>query len=181
MNRVGAIIGSLSLGLLLMGQTALTPGQMYVCPVSTVVQTPVPTPTQTPVPTPIPTIAPTSSPTQAPTAIPSATVGPTHFSTLSYRAALPTEAQCASWVHASPIVEHVAGNTPFNIPPVGGVPSSFYSNPTPSKGDPQSIADFANVTGNFGGTTDEIVRWSACKWGVDEDIVRAQGQNESSG
>ena len=35
------------------------------------------------------------------------------------------------------------------------------------------------VTGNFTGTTDEILQWGACKWGIDEDIVRAQAEMES--
>ena len=35
------------------------------------------------------------------------------------------------------------------------------------------------VTGNFTGTTDEIIQWAACKWGFDEDIVRAQTAKES--
>jgi hypothetical protein len=35
------------------------------------------------------------------------------------------------------------------------------------------------VTGNFTGTTDEILQWAACKWGIDEDIVRAQIAKES--
>jgi hypothetical protein len=35
------------------------------------------------------------------------------------------------------------------------------------------------VTGNFTGTTDEILQWGACKWGIDENIVRAQAQAES--
>ena len=34
-------------------------------------------------------------------------------------------------------------------------------------------------TGNFTGTTDEILQWAACKWGIDEDIVRAQIAKES--
>jgi autotransporter family porin len=37
----------------------------------------------------------------------------------------------------------------------------------------------AGVTGNFTGTTDEIIEWVACKWGIDEDIVRAQVAKES--
>src|SRR5262249_50724408 len=37
----------------------------------------------------------------------------------------------------------------------------------------------ARVTGNFTGTTDEILQWAACKWGIDEDIVRAQAVQES--
>ena len=37
----------------------------------------------------------------------------------------------------------------------------------------------ARVTGNFTGTTDQIIQWAACKWGIDEDIVRAQAAKES--
>ena len=35
------------------------------------------------------------------------------------------------------------------------------------------------VTGNFTGTTDEILQWVACKWGVDVNIVRAEAVTES--
>ncbi len=35
------------------------------------------------------------------------------------------------------------------------------------------------VDGNYTGTTDEILQWVACKWGVDEDVVRAQAAVES--
>lgn len=35
------------------------------------------------------------------------------------------------------------------------------------------------ITGNFTGTTDEIIQWVACKWGFDEDIIRAQSITES--
>jgi autotransporter family porin len=38
---------------------------------------------------------------------------------------------------------------------------------------------YSRVTGNFTGTTDEIIQWAACKWGLDEDIVRAQTAKES--
>jgi len=82
-------------------------------------------------------------------------------------------------VNANKTPERIAGNTPFNVPPPGGVPSSFYANPTPTKGDNQSVADFATVDGNYSGTTDDIMRVYACKWGVDEDVVRAQGMTES--
>src|SRR5207247_1722894 len=33
--------------------------------------------------------------------------------------------------------------------------------------------------GNFTGKTDEILQWVACKWGIDEDIVRAEAVTES--
>lgn len=35
------------------------------------------------------------------------------------------------------------------------------------------------VTGNFTGTTDEIIQWAAWKWGLDEDIFRAVAVQES--
>jgi len=41
------------------------------------------------------------------------------------------------------------------------------------------IADRNRITGDFVGTTDEILQWVACKWGIDEDIVRADAVIES--
>jgi hypothetical protein len=35
------------------------------------------------------------------------------------------------------------------------------------------------VTGNFTGTTTEIIQWAACKWGIDEDTIRAAAVVES--
>lgn len=35
------------------------------------------------------------------------------------------------------------------------------------------------VTGNFRGTTDEIIQWVAWKWGLPEDVVRAEAVQES--
>ena len=37
----------------------------------------------------------------------------------------------------------------------------------------------AKVTGNFTGTTTEIIQWAACKWGIDEDTIRAAAVQES--
>ena len=36
------------------------------------------------------------------------------------------------------------------------------------------------IAGDFTGTTDEIIQWAACKWGMDEDIVRAMAMQEST-
>jgi hypothetical protein len=33
---------------------------------------------------------------------------------------------------------------------------------------------YARVNGHYQGTTDMIMRWAACKWGIDEEVVRAQ-------
>ena len=34
--------------------------------------------------------------------------------------------------------------------------------------------DKPRITGNFTGTTDEIIQWAACKWGWSDNVVRAQ-------
>ena len=38
----------------------------------------------------------------------------------------------------------------------------------------------SRVSGDFTGTTDEIIQWAACKWGIDADVVRAQAVEESN-
>jgi autotransporter family porin len=38
---------------------------------------------------------------------------------------------------------------------------------------------YNRVDGDFAGTTDELIQWAACKWGIDEDIARAQMIKES--
>ena len=38
----------------------------------------------------------------------------------------------------------------------------------------------ASVTGNYTGTTTEIIQWAACKWGIDENTIRAAAVQESS-
>jgi autotransporter family porin len=35
------------------------------------------------------------------------------------------------------------------------------------------------VTGAFVGTTDEIIQWAACKWGLSDEVLRAQAVAES--
>ena len=39
----------------------------------------------------------------------------------------------------------------------------------------------ARITGSFTGTTDEVLQWTACKWGFDEDHVRAEAFEQRSG
>lgn len=36
------------------------------------------------------------------------------------------------------------------------------------------------VTGDFTGTTDEIIQWGAHKWALDEDVLRAVAHKEST-
>lgn len=45
--------------------------------------------------------------------------------------------------------------------------------------DPRADALRKQITGNFTGTTDEILQWAACKWGFDPNLVRAEAVVES--
>lgn len=75
-------------------------------------------------------------------------------------AELPTEYECAARV--VPTAENRPGNAAANST----------TGPSPNDENPR-------VTGNFVGTTDEIIQWAACKWGLDVDWARNQAALES--
>jgi autotransporter family porin len=93
------------------------------------------------------------------------TTAPAHFVTLPPGSALPSDATCASQVRPAPEIrpQNAAANATKGHGPPSNPPAPLY----------------ARVTGNFTGTTDEIIQWAACKWGIDEDVVRAQAAKES--
>jgi hypothetical protein len=86
--------------------------------------------------------------------------GSGRFGTLPPGSSLPTGAACATRVTPRPEVR--AGNASFNRTRGSG-PNGRYP----------------RVDGDFVGTTDEIIQWAACKWGIDEDVLRAQAAIES--
>jgi hypothetical protein len=83
------------------------------------------------------------------------------FATLPPGSPLPGDAECAARVR--PTAELRPANAKANATRGVG----------PTAGHPR-------VTGNFTGSTDELLQWVACKWGIDEDVVRAQIVKESS-
>ncbi|HVN28697.1 MAG TPA: hypothetical protein VMT64_09445 [Candidatus Binataceae bacterium] len=102
-----------------------------------------------------------------------------YFNSLPPHASLPSDSACTAKI--SPSRERRPENAQYNskaaIPPAwqlqGVHTSPFYgANPVPA-------SDFARVDGNYSGTTAMILRWAACKWGVEENIVRAQAVLES--
>jgi hypothetical protein len=142
---------------------------------------PTPTPTPDP-PTPTPgatsTPAATSTPTvPTPTPAPTPTPGPQHFSTLSSSASLPTDAQCAAMIPATP--ENVSANTPFNQTMPTAAQLAAYAANGYTFDYRDSYAQYQRVDGQYTGSTDMMMRWAACKYGIDEDVVRAQGWIES--
>ena len=131
-------------------------------------------PSDIPVPTTSTTAAPSTTPkpidnvpttTAAPTtAVPTTAAKPAvtptaHFSTSGPGAALASDADCAARVRRTS--ETNSGN----------------NGPNHTTGRASSTTP--RVTGNFTGTTDEILQWAACKWGIDEDVVRAMAWQES--
>jgi hypothetical protein len=129
----------------------------------------IPTPTPTPSPTPVVTVQ--SAP------VPLATPRPTYvsyFITLPPGSALPSDAQCA---------RQIAGN-PWEPRPQNRTANQTNAWAQGFRLRNSYLASYGpgyenRVTGNYTGTTDQILRWGACKWGFDENTVRAQAVVES--
>jgi hypothetical protein len=106
-------------------------------------------------------------------------VAATHFSTLPPHAALLSGARCATAVLTSGSSNEVrpANFAANHTEPTASQLAAYYA--MPIKGTFAPFGDFQRVDGQFTGTTDQILRWGACKWGIDEDVVRAEAVAES--
>ena len=102
-----------------------------------------------------------------------------YFHTLKPHATLRNGARCAQLVPQSswePRPENAQANVA--IPPVSEL-GSFLAEPLNFIDGPPA-SDFRTVDGNYTGTTDMIIRWAACKWGINEDVLRAEAFQEST-
>lgn len=88
--------------------------------------------------------------------------------------ALPSGAECKAQIYdrrtgwePRPDNEDENGTTP---------PSDFHL--VGYAGMDQAVWD--RVKGNFTGTTDEVIQWAACKWGLSDNVLRAQAVVESN-
>ncbi len=97
------------------------------------------------------------------------------FRTLPPGAELPSGAQCARWVRVSPSPENRPSNKTFNDTIGQHVGPGFF----PAGDSPQARTLAPRISGDFTGTTEEILRWAACKWGISQNIVFAQAAVES--
>jgi autotransporter family porin len=103
-------------------------------------------------------------------------VAPLHFRTLPPGAKLPSSAQCARWVLARPRRENKGANRVYNQTTGQHLGAAFF----PAGDSPKAGLLLApRINGNFRGTTSEILRWAACKWGINQSIVFAQAAVES--
>jgi hypothetical protein len=97
-----------------------------------------------------------------------------YFHTLPPTAKLPSGATCARLVNRAPRAEDKAANKKYNKRKGRRVTAKFLSFDGPKA---QKLA--TRINGDFTGTTIDILRWAACKWGIDQDIVLAQAAVES--
>jgi hypothetical protein len=101
------------------------------------------------------------------------------FSSIPPGAALRDGRKCASLVHRA-TWEPRPDNTQANHRVPTAQQIAVLSPWGPSIGlDAKADAVRKQITGNFTGTTDEIIQWAACKWGIDVDVMRAQAITES--
>jgi hypothetical protein len=116
------------------------------------------------------TIAGTSTPTSPTTGNPGSTLPP--------GSALPSESACAASVVASPELrpDNTAAN--HSVPSAAQIAGLQAWNSSIGMSD-RSDSLRRQITGNYTGTTDEILQWVACKWGIDVDIVRSEAVQES--
>ena len=108
---------------------------------------------------------------------PIATTGP-QFQTPAAGATLPDDATCAARVRSTPEVR--AGNvTPNHVVPTSAELADLSPWNSENAYDNRALVLEQRITGAFTGTTDEILQWVACKWGFDEDDVRAEAVQSS--
>lgn len=109
-----------------------------------------------------------------------ATSTPTQvFTTLPPGTKLPSEADCASRVRRASWEPRPDNFTANHSVPSKNQISKLASWDSSIGLDSKADSFRKPITGNFTGTTDEILQWVACKWGIDEDIVRAEAVTES--
>jgi len=97
---------------------------------------------------------------------------------------LPSDSQCTAEVHYStwePRPENYQQN--HTMPAPRAMAASFASRPRDRGGTFNPMWDswlLPRVDGQFTGTTDEILQWAACKWGLPDNLIRADAAIEST-
>jgi len=97
---------------------------------------------------------------------------------------LPGDSQCAARMHYStwePRPENYQQN--HTMPAPGAMAAAFRLRPRDQGNAYSRLWDtwlLPRVDGRFTGTTDEILQWAACKWGLPENLIRADAAVEST-
>jgi autotransporter family porin len=100
-----------------------------------------------------------------------------YFTTSAPGTALPSESTCAALVTRStwePRPQNADENATVPAPGSISLPTGNWG------GDSRGEGLKSRISGNFTGTTDEIIQWAACKWGFSDNMIRATAVVESS-
>jgi hypothetical protein len=102
------------------------------------------------------------------------------FQTLPAGSPLPDDATCAALVHRTSHEPRPTNTAPNHVVPTAQQLAAVTPwNTSGSAFDDHALGLQARITGAFTGTTDELLQWVACKWGFDEDHVRAEAVQAS--
>jgi hypothetical protein len=97
---------------------------------------------------------------------------------------LPGDGACARLVHKSAWEPRPDNHQPnHRMPNVKRVHASLAARPRAVRGAYPKHWDrwvLQRVTGHYTGTTDEIIQWAACKWGISDNLLRAIAVRESN-
>lgn len=98
--------------------------------------------------------------------------------TLPVGQTLPSSQYCADYANE---VGSDREAVPENKDANRSVPANLELPPWPDFWDPAANRLFVpRIDGQYTGTTDQIIVWGACKWGISTDVVRAMAMAESS-
>ena len=145
-----------------------------------------PTATATPGRTPTPPPTPIRTPAPPPPTSTSPPPAPGYFGlrTVGSWSSLPSDAQCAAQVHYSTWEPRPQNSQQNNTRPApGAMAAAFAARPRNQGGSYNPLWDswlLHRVDGQFTGTTDEIFQWAACKWGLPDNLIRADAVEEST-
>jgi hypothetical protein len=97
---------------------------------------------------------------------------------------LPSGRVCAQRVHRSAWDPRPDNRVPNHaMPAPGAVHAAFAARPLSVDGSYDPRWDtwlLPRVGGQFTGSTDEIIQWAACKWGLSDNLLRAMAVREST-
>jgi hypothetical protein len=176
----GALLAALALAALLLASCAPAGGQSAAGPPLQFVPAATATASGTPSASPSPSASGTPRATATPTrGGGSSGSGPYAFPLLPPGAALPSEQACAGMIARSswePRPQNAAANA--RVPTAAQLAGLAPWNASIGV-DPRADAFRKRITGGLTGTTDEILQWTACVWGVPVDVVRAEAVVES--
>jgi hypothetical protein len=125
---------------------------------------------------PSPGVTPTSTSSPLTPTAPMINIG----TTLPPGSPLPGDSTCASQISRSSFEPRLDNNTANQqVPTAAQIANLHPWNPLIGMGN-NSDSLRKRITGNYTGTTDEILQWAACKWGIDANIIRAEAVTEST-